>query len=160
MTANLPILAVPMLMVLMLTLGLWTEQLGGGDLWRVPMAMLVGLAVGLLLANAGIALPAMRWLVPGAVIVVGVLVALHVTEPAGLGPAVALVAAAIHGRRFLAMPLDAVERIVGAGAAAMITLAIGIGVGAMLGRGLSPRLVRGLGAVAALWAAAVAFAVI
>lgn len=160
MTADLPILSIPMITVLLITLGFWSEQLGDGDLWRVPVATLVGLGLGLILGRMGIGIPALAWLVPGAVAVVGLLVAARVTEPSGIGPLVALVAGALHGRRFLTAATGTVETLATTAIAAVLTIAIGIGIAAMLGRGLSPKLVRGLGGLAAVWAVAVAFEVI
>jgi urease accessory protein len=151
MIGSLPVVGVPPLMVLLLTVGLWAEQLGGGSLWRVPLATLVGLGIGVLLANLPVAVPALGWLVPAAIVAVGVLVALAVSEPPGLAVGLAAVAAALHGRRFLAIPIEEAERILSTGLAALVTLAVGIGVGAMLGRGLTPKAVRVLGAAAAVY---------
>lgn len=151
MTASLPVLGVPPLLVLLLALGLWAEQLGGAALWRVPVAALVGLGAGLMLANLQVSVPALVWLVPGAIVVVGVLVALAVDEPAGLSVAVAAVAGAIHGRRFLVIALEDVERIATTGVAALVTLAVGVGAGAILGRGLTPKAIRVLGGAAAVY---------
>lgn len=151
MSASLPVLGVPPLLVLLLALGLWAEQLGGAALWRIPVATLVGLGVGVLLANLQIGIPALAWLVPGAVAAVGIMVALAVREPAGLCIVLAGIAGAIHGRRFLVIALEDVERIATTGIAALVALAAGIGIGAMLGRGLTPKAVRVLGAAAAVY---------
>lgn len=151
MTASLPVLGVPPLLVLLLALGLWAEQLGGAALWRLPVAALAGLGAGILLANLQIGIPALVWLVPGAVAAVGILVALAVREPAGLCVAVAGIAGVVHGRRFLVIALEDGERIAVTGISALVALAAGVGIGAMLGRGLTPTAVRVLGAAAAVY---------
>ena len=81
----------------MVAVGLWAALLGGRALWLVPSAFVATMVAGFAFALAGGALPLVEPTILASVVTLGVLVALAVRVPAGIGMAVAGFFALFHG---------------------------------------------------------------
>ncbi|SIO41584.1 urease accessory protein [Rhodovulum sp. ES.010] len=81
----------------MLAVGLWAVTLGGRALWALPAAFVGAMAAGFALALVGLPLPAVEPMIVASVLVLGVLVALAVCLPVGMGAAVVGMLALFHG---------------------------------------------------------------
>ncbi|HTL31224.1 MAG TPA: HupE/UreJ family protein, partial [Tepidisphaeraceae bacterium] len=66
----------------MLAVGMWAMQLGGGARWRVPVAFLACMAAGGLLGTTHIELPFAESAILASVAVIGLLVVLSMRLPA------------------------------------------------------------------------------
>ncbi len=81
----------------MVAIGLWAAMLGGRALWAVPAAFVGVMLAGFLAAMAGLPLPFVEPAILASVVAIGLLVALAVPVPAGLGMAVVGFFALFHG---------------------------------------------------------------
>jgi urease accessory protein len=154
-----PFSAISLLLVL-LAAGLWADQLAGREVWRVPAAALAGLAAGVVLAWLDLALPYRQWVLPGAIILLGALVAFEVTLPSVLPTVVAGLAAVYHGYVTAALLGQAALVWLGFAAGATLALAGGIGLAAMIGHGISRQAVRLAGGSIAVLGGLIMFKVI
>jgi urease accessory protein len=134
----------------MVAVGLWAAQLGGRALFALPAAFLTVMLLGGLLGMAGVALPAVEVMIAGSVLALGALIALGRPLPWSLAMAIVGGFALFHGFAHGAeMPGASGVALYGAGfLLASATLhGLGIGLGLMLERAATPRLVRHAGAV-------------
>ncbi len=81
----------------MVAVGLWAAQRGGRGLWAVPLSFLTLMAVGALLAIAGVSLPLVEPVVAASVLVLGLLVAAAVRLPILVSGLVVGLFALFHG---------------------------------------------------------------
>ncbi|MEO3997380.1 HupE/UreJ family protein [Mesorhizobium sp. CAU 1732] len=81
----------------MLAVGLWATMLGGRAIWAVPASFVGVMAIGFLLSTAGVALPFVEPAILASVVALGLLVALALPMPVGIGMAVVGFFALFHG---------------------------------------------------------------
>lgn len=81
----------------MFALGLWSTQLGGKALWRVPAAFVVMMAVGAGLAYGGVGLPSAETGIAASLLVLGLLIAAAARLPEAAGMMLVGVFALFHG---------------------------------------------------------------
>ncbi len=81
----------------MVGVGVWAAQSGWRPVWSVPLAFMSVMALGALLALAGIALPAVEGGIAASLLVLGLLVAAAVRLPLSAGAVIAAVFAVFHG---------------------------------------------------------------
>jgi urease accessory protein len=121
----------------MLAVGLWAAQLGGAALWRVPAVFLAAMAGGALLADPSVDAASLETAVGGSVLALGLLVALALRLPGGLGLLAVALCASLHGYAHgLEMPQAASPLAYGLGflsATAGLHL-LGVSLGMSLGR--------------------------
>ncbi|HET8728691.1 MAG TPA: HupE/UreJ family protein [Alphaproteobacteria bacterium] len=147
-----PLSSLPMLLAL-LAAGLWAANLGGRETGRLPLAALAGLVVGAALLEFGFRLPYAGYAVPGAMVLLGALVAFQARLPAGLAIAVAAIAVLWLGQTG-AGPAGARPVVwLGFAAGALTALAAGAGFAGMLVQAASTGALRVAGgAIAAVGA--------
>lgn len=140
-----PILGLTHLLGL-LAIGLWAGQNGGAAVWQLPAAALTAVLAAGAAAHFGVRLPYAATGLAVSLIVTGVLVAAAVRAPLVLAVLVSAVAALFHGY------VQAGSWLFWAGYAAGVLLvtAAGLGLSAVLGQGVSPRLVQMCGGAVAL----------
>lgn len=134
----------------MVAVGLWAAQQGGRARLALPAAFLAVMLAGGLLGMAGGALPAVEVVVVGSVLALGALIALGRPLPWSLAMAIVGGFALFHGLAHgAALPGAAGGALFGAGLllASAALLGLGIGLGRMLERAASPRVLRYAGAV-------------
>lgn len=132
----------PTMLLTLLGAGIWAALLGGREVWRVPAVALLGLAAGVVLGAFGIGLPELRWGMAIAVIVTGVLVAMQAQLPGALALAIVAVAAVYLGQGLLSAAARPALGWLGVGTGAVLALAAGTGLAAILGQDPSHRLIR------------------
>jgi len=148
-----PFSVLPLLLTLVAA-GLWTDQLGDREAWRLPAAYVTGLVAGILLVAFSLNLPYPAIGAAVGVIVLGVMVALSVSLHGFLGMLVAAAVALWQGYAELGTAAFPLVRWIGLGVGVILALAAGIGLGAMFGRALGNSAIRFLGLVIAalgLW---------
>lgn len=128
-----PFTATTMLLTL-LGAGMWADRLGGREVWRVPVAALLGLAVGVVLAAFRIDLPQLHWGMAIAVIAIGMLVALQAGLPSAVALAIVALAAVYHGQGVLFRSPRPPLGWAGVATGAVLVLAAGIGLASIIGR--------------------------
>lgn len=143
-----PFSATATLLALIAT-GLWIALLGSKEKWRMPVAVLAGLAAGALLPMTGIALPYPGWVLPGSVIALGVLVALDVVVVAWIALAATAAVFVYHGSAVSPRGGD-VSTWAGFAVGTVTALAAGIGFDSMIVHATSARGVRVFGGIIAL----------
>jgi urease accessory protein len=142
----------------MVAVGLWAAQLGGRAMWQVPAAFVGALALGAVLALAGVAVPAVEPGILASLLVMGLLIAFAVRLPAAVGTALVAVFAVCHGHAHgTEMPMAATPLLYGAGFVLATTAlhVLGVALGWAGARLVSPALTRAAGAAiatAGLWA--------
>ncbi len=144
----LPFGVLPVLLVL-LAAGAWAGQLGAAELWRIPAAVLAGLAIGVALPRLGLALPQLRWLVIGAVILAGVLAAAPVQVPGWLAAVLGVAVAVPIGLAALASARPVLGW-AGCAVGAVLGLSAGVGLTSIAGQALPGRGQRTAGMLAVL----------
>lgn len=132
------------LLLAMLGTGLWTEQLGRSEAWRIPGSFLVALIAGTILADAGIGLPYARQAVVLGVIAVGLMVVLAAPVRGILGALLIAIIALYQGYGQLGADLSLLGWL-GLVSGVILGLAAGIGLAAMIVQGLSASALRGAG---------------
>lgn len=142
-----PFSATATLLALIAT-GLWIALLGGKEKWRLPLAVLVGLALGTALPKLGLALPYPGWVLPGSVIVLGLLVALDVVIGSWIALAIAAAIFVYHGSAIAPRGGDLLAWL-GFAVGAVTALAAGIGFDSMIVHATSSRGVRIFGGIIA-----------
>ena len=143
-----PFSATATLLALIAT-GLWIALLGGKEKWRMPLAVLVGLAAGTVLPKLGLALPHSGWMLPGSVIVLGLLVALDVVIGSWIALAIAAAIFVYHGSAVAPRGSDLLAWL-GFAVGAVTALAAGIGFDSMIVHATSSRGVRIFGGIIAM----------
>lgn len=137
----------------MVAVGLWASQLGGGAMWRIPLAFVGMMIVGGMIAMSGAPLPVVELGIVGSVVVLGALVALATRLPVWAGMGIAGLFALFHGHAHgTEIPL-ASEPLLYAGGfvcATVLLHALGVAAGLGLNRGLPAGLVRAGGGAIAL----------
>jgi len=81
----------------MFAVGLWSAQLGGKALWRVPATFVVMMAVGAGLAYGGVGLPSAETGIAASLLVLGLLIAAAARLPEAAGMMLVGVFALFHG---------------------------------------------------------------
>jgi urease accessory protein len=81
----------------MVAVGVWAAQSGWRPVWSVPLAFMTVMALGALLAFAGVALPGVEAGIAASLLVLGLLVAAAVRLPLVTGAIIAGVFAVFHG---------------------------------------------------------------
>ena len=145
----------------LLTVGLWAGLNGGRALWAWPAAFVGAMLTGGALGLAGIVVPLVEPGILASVVLLGLLVLTAARLPLGLGAALIVLFALLHGHAHGAeLPAGAAAGAYMAGLALATALlnAIGIAIASMSRDGIGTPLVRGVGAAVA--AAGVALAVI
>jgi len=84
-------------MLAMIAVGMWAAQLGGRARWAVPLAFVGMMALGAILAAAGLILPAVETGIAASVLILGLLIAFSSRMPVLLGMALVGVFAIFHG---------------------------------------------------------------
>lgn len=143
-----PFAATATLLALIAT-GLWVASLGSKEKWRMPAAVLVGLAVGTALPKLGVALPYPGWVLPGSVIVLGLLVAVDVLVGAWIAMAIVAAIFVYHGSAVAPRGSDMLAWL-GFAAGSVTALAAGIGFDSIIVHAMSTRAVRIFGGLLAL----------
>ena len=125
-----PILALP-LMPTLLAVGLFGGQLGGRDAWRTPLAALIGLGLGAVaIAFVGTPPYADR-VMPGALILLGLLILLRAPVPGLLAALVTILVTVYHGANIHALQTQPWLSWLGYAAGVVLMLAAGVGLAAM-----------------------------
>ena len=128
--------------------GLWIALLGSKEKWRMPLAVLAGLAIGTLLPKLGLSLPYPGLVLPGSVIVLGLLVALDVVIVAWIALAIATVVFIYHGSAVAPRGSDLLAWL-GFAVGTVTALAAGIGFDSMIVHATSSRGARIFGGIIA-----------
>lgn len=81
----------------MIAVGVWAAQAGWRPVWSVPLVFMAVLAIGAVLAFAGIALPAVEAGIAASLLVLGLLIATAERLPLGAGAVIAALFAVFHG---------------------------------------------------------------
>jgi urease accessory protein len=81
----------------MVAVGVWAVQSGWRPVWSVPLVFISVMALGALLALAGVALPSVESGIAASLLLLGLLVAAAVRLPLVAGLAIAAVFAVFHG---------------------------------------------------------------
>lgn len=140
-----PILALP-LMPTLLAIGLFGGQLGGRDAWRVPLAALIGLGLGAIAIAFVDTPPYADTVMPGALILLGLLVLLRAPVPGPLAALIAVLVTAYHGASLYALQAQPWLSWLGYAAGVILMIAAGVGLAAMAIQAASRTGVRVLGA--------------
>ena len=134
----------------MLAVGVWSAMTTT-RIWAAPLAFALTLLAGALLAQAGIAFPAIEPMIAASMLVVGLLLAARVQLPAAIGAvlvgAFALFHGAAHGQE-----LTGLGALLGMVAGTALLHVVGMGLGLALKR-QSVWLPRAIGTVVALFGA-------
>lgn len=123
--------------VVMVAVGLWAATIGGRALWMVPGAFVGTMALGYLLALAGVSLPFVEPVILASVVALGLLIAAAVSLPVALGTTLVGIFALFHGYAH-GGELGAATALsfgVGFAIATAVLHAAGIGLGLLLGSG-------------------------
>ncbi len=81
----------------MLAVGLWAAQLGGANLWRIPMAFVTAMAGGAVFANPSISVSWLETAIAASVLALGLMVAFRLRFPSLLGLLAVSTFALFHG---------------------------------------------------------------
>ena len=122
----------------MLAVGLWAAQLGGRARWAVPATFVAMMAVGGMLALAGVALPRVEAGIAVSLLVLGLLIATAARLPTWVGATVVGTFALFHGHAHGSeLPMQASEAAYGIGilAASALLHAVGLSLAWMAQRG-------------------------
>jgi urease accessory protein len=81
----------------MIAVGLWAAQLGGSNLWRVPVAFVAAMAGGAVLANPAMDMSWLETSIAASVVALGLMVAFRLRLPGLLGMLAVACFALFHG---------------------------------------------------------------
>ena len=81
----------------MVAVGLWSAQLGGSALWRVPVAFVTAMTVGAIVANPALDVTWLETAIAGSVLALGLMVAFRLRLPSLLAVAAVSCFALFHG---------------------------------------------------------------
>ena len=140
-------------MLAMVAVGVWAAMIGGRAVWVLPVTFPLVMALGGLLAVAGVPVLGVEVGIAGSVLVMGLLVALAVRPPVGIGAAVVALFALFHGHAHGSeLPEAASPILYGLGfvLATAILHAIGLAFGRVLRSPVGGRTVRVGGVAVAL----------
>lgn len=121
-----------LMLLALLAAGLWAATLGGRETGRLPIATLAGLIAGAGLIELGVRLPYAGYVVPGAVVVLGALVAAAARLPAVAALIIGAVAGLWLGQTGAGPAGDPPLAWLGFAAGALTVLAAGVGFAAIL----------------------------
>lgn len=136
----------------MIGVGLWAMQLGGRNLWAVPLAFVATMAVGACGSLLGLPLPQVELGIAGSVVAIGLLVGFGAKLPSGMAAALVALFAFFHGHAHGSELPEAASALgYGLGFVISTTLLHGIGLslGFVPGRWAKPGLARSAGFVSA-----------
>lgn len=148
--------AVPLFLLVhvlgLIALGLWAAEQGGAEAGRIPLAALAAAAIFALLYQVGVRIPYTLLVLEGSLVVLGGLVLVGTSLPQVVGIVVAVIVGAAEGIHLGAAggPGSSVLFWIGMAAGAMLALAAGIGLSAMLREAGSRMVARAFGGVLAL----------
>lgn len=144
----------------MVAVGLWAAVLGGRALWVLPAAFVGAMALGFVLALAGMPLPLVEPMILASVLVLGLAVAMALRLPLPAAAGAVAVLAVFHGHAHGGEMGEAGALGYLAGFAAATALLHGGGVlgGLALGRVAGPIAARVAGGAVALWGSALVLA--
>ena len=125
-----PILALP-LMPTLLAIGLFGGQLGGRDAWRIPLAGLIGLGLGAIAIPFVGVPPYSEWVLPGALVLLGLLILLRAPLPGPLAALVSVLITVYYGSSIHALETQPWLSWLGYAAGVILMLAAGVGLAAM-----------------------------
>jgi urease accessory protein len=92
----------------MLAVGMWAYQLGGSSMWKVPLAFVLTLLVGVSIGLTGLSLPFIEPVIAASVIVFGLLIAMRSRVAPVLASMLVALFALFHGYAHgIEMPLAA-----------------------------------------------------
>ncbi|WP_374371426.1 HupE/UreJ family protein [Dongia sp.] len=140
-------------LLVMIGVGLWAMQLGGRNLWLVPLAFMVTMAIGAASSLFALPLPQVELGIAGSVVVIGLLVAFGAKLPSGMAATIVALLSFFHGHAH-GSELPEAASALGYGLGFMISTAIlhsiGLGLGSAFARLAKPMLARGVGFLAAI----------
>ncbi|MEM7445594.1 MAG: HupE/UreJ family protein [Pseudomonadota bacterium] len=138
------------LLATMIGCGIWTEQLGGQQARRVPVAYLIGIFAGAVVPVIPSLLPIADIIMPVSAVVLGLLIATAVRVPPSLAMVVVLVVGLAIGYCFLGGSVFTPLRWLGLFCGVVVAVASGIGLSILLS--ISVARILGLGvAVLGIW---------
>ena len=115
------------LVLLLVIGGLLAFQMSGHGMWRVPLAVMGGMLLGVLAAHLEMPMPYAGWVPLGAIAVIGLGVALRMEPPTWLAMGAVAVPALYIGRQVLGLGELAAFTWVGLGVGLTIVMAASIG---------------------------------
>lgn len=129
--------AVPLFVLLhllgLVALGLWAAEQGGTEAGRIPVAGLAAAAIFALLYQVGVRIPYTMLVLEGSLLVLGGLVLVGTALPLVIGIVVAVIVGAAQGIHLGATGTNASALFwLGLAAGALLALAAGVGLSAML----------------------------
>jgi urease accessory protein len=137
----------------MIGVGLWARQLGGRNLWLVPLAFVAMMVVGAIGSHLGPPLPWVELGIAGSVMAIGLLVGFGAKLPSGMAAAIVASLALFHGHAH-GSELPEAASALGYGLGFVMSTALlhgtGLGLSIALGRLAKPTLARGAGFVTAV----------
>ena len=81
----------------MIAVGVWAAQTGGSAVWRLPLSFIVMMAVAALISASGFNLPTLELLIPGSVVLLGLMVFFTIRLPVNLSMLLVGLFAVLHG---------------------------------------------------------------
>ncbi|MDY0872439.1 HupE/UreJ family protein [Dongia rigui] len=139
--------------LVMAGIGIWAIQLGGRNLWLVPLAFVATMVLGAGLALMNFPLPEVELGIAGSVVVIGMLVGFGARLPAGTAAALIALMALFHGHAH-GTELPAMASVWGYAAGFVLSTAmlhaIGLGLGLAVFRLARPAVLRAAGVLTAL----------
>lgn len=137
----------------MLAVGIWGAQIGGRQVWTLPVAFPLVMALGGILGMTGVPVPHVETGIALSVLALGLVIALALRPPEALAFLLIAVFAMFHGYAHgVELPQAADPTAYATGfvvATGLIHLA-GIGIGLTIGRLLEGKVARGIGGLIAL----------
>ncbi len=137
----------------MFAVGLWGAQMGGRQVWTLPVAFPLIMVGGGILGILGVPIPGVETGIALSVVALGVAIALAWHAPEWVALLLIGIFAVFHGHAHgteLPRAADPADYAIGFVVATGMIHVVGIGVGLGLNRPLGGRLTRGLGAVIVL----------
>ncbi len=81
----------------MLAVGAWSALIGGWRVWAWPLAFVTAMMAGGAIGHAGMTFPAVEQTIAASLVVFGILLAMAIQAPTGVGVVVIAVFAVFHG---------------------------------------------------------------
>jgi len=138
----------------MVAIGLWSVVAGGRAMWAWPAAFVATVVVGFAAAVSGLHVPLVEPAMASSIVVLGLLVALAVRAPLGLGVAIAGLFAFFHGHAHgteaTTSGLGLIAYASGFSLATAALHAVGIGAGLLITRSAGELLLRATGGLVAV----------
>jgi urease accessory protein len=133
--------------------GVWAAQLGGRNLWRVPLAFVGTMLLGALLSGIAVPLPQVELGIAGSVLAIGLLVGFGAKMPGASAAALVALMALFHGHAHgsaLPATASAWSYVAGFVLATSLLHAAGLGLGLGAFRFARPVFLKAAGLAAAL----------